>query len=106
MPTEPIEVEVVSIDDVAPSRPSPEAPKAKVETNPQQEAWQKFQGRIRTLDRRWWPLWSLLGLVFVVLFLTVGLVFGTLFIIFKMIKGVLGMLLGPFRNHPTHLVRR
>ena len=77
-----IEVEVVEIDGAAPP--------AKVE--PQEQAprqWQNWQGRIRTLDSRWWPLWVLLGGIAVVLMLTVGLVIGFVFVIFRILGGIL-----------------
>lgn len=77
-----IEVEVVEIDGAAPP--------AKVE--PQEQAprqWQNWQGRIRTLDARWWPLWVLLGAIGVVLLLTVGLVIGIVFVILQILGALL-----------------
>ena len=77
-----IEVEVVEIDGAAPP--------AKVEAQEQApRQWQNWQGRIRTLDARWWPLWVLLGAIGVVLLLTVGLVIGIVFVILQILGALL-----------------
>lgn len=93
MTTEPqaIEVEVVEIDGVAPL-----ARAAQREDFPerQQPPWQNWQGRIRTLDARWWPLWVALGLIALSLLLTVGVVIGVVFVIFRIIAGVLRAIFG------------
>lgn len=65
-----IEVEVVETIDSVPRRDRP--PPADGPAGPQ--PWQAWRGRIRTLDRRWWPVWVVLGIVLLVLALTVGLV--------------------------------
>ena len=79
-----IEVEVVEIDGVAPP--------AKVETPeeaPRQwQDWQQWQGRIRTLDSRWWPLWVFLGVIAVALLLTVGVFVAIVFVIFRVLSGL------------------
>ena len=82
-----IEVEVVEIDGTAP----PVKFEAQEKSAPQRQwqDWQQWQGRIRTLDSRWWPLWVLLGAVAVVLMLTVGLVVGIVFLIFQVVAGIL-----------------
>jgi len=81
-----IEVEVLEIDGVVPVvKPEPSA-----ETRP---PWQNWQGRVRQLDSRWWPLWLFLGIIFVVLALTVGVVLGVIFVIFALIRRFLRMLL-------------
>ncbi len=77
-----IEVEVVAIDGAAPP--------AKVEHQEQApQQWQSWQGRIRKLDSRWWPLWVLLGAIGVVLLLTVGLVLGIVFVIVQILGTIL-----------------
>ena len=77
-----IEVEVVEIDGAAPP--------AKVEHQEQApQQWQNWQGRIRKLDSRWWPLWVLLGAIGVVLLLTVGLVIGIVFVIVQILGTIL-----------------
>jgi hypothetical protein len=66
-----IEVEVVEIDGVTPA-----VPQAGDEEQRSQKDWRQWQGRIRKLDSRWWPLWVLLGIIALMLALTVGLVLG------------------------------
>ena len=76
--TQQIEVEVVEIDGVAPTtHGAPPAPTA-----------QNWQGRIRTLDARWWPLWVLLGTLAIAILLTVGLVIAVIFVIFRILNGI------------------
>jgi hypothetical protein len=77
-PVKEIEVEVVEIDGIGPvARPQPEA------TPDQPRDWRRWQGRVRRLDSRWWPLWVILGLIAVVLALTVGVVVGVVFLIVR-----------------------
>jgi len=91
---DPIEVEVLEIDGQAPS-PTPPAP----DPEPRRPAWQAWQGRVRRLDARWWPLWVILGVVGIALLLTVGIVFGAIFlvvrVIARLVNGVLGLFAGP-----------
>ena len=84
--TEPtsIEVEVVEIDGAAP----PAKFEAREEAPRQWQDWQQWQGRVRTLDSRWWPLWVLLGAIIVVLLLTVGLFLGIVFVIYRVLSGI------------------
>jgi hypothetical protein len=79
-----IEVEVLEIDGTAAPVKSPERREL-----PPRAAWQGWQGRVRQLDGRWWPLWVLLGAVAVVLLLTVGLVVGILLVIFRILRGII-----------------
>ncbi len=78
-----IEVEVVEIDGAAVP-----AKVKNLEQAPRQD-WQKWQGRVRQLDSRWWPLWVFLGVIAVGLVLTVGLVIGGLFVIFRILGAIL-----------------
>lgn len=82
-----IEVEVVEIDGAAPP-----AKMERQEEAPRQ--WQNWQGRIRKLDSRWWPLWVLLGAIGVVLILTVGLVVGIVFVIWRILSGIVRAIFG------------
>lgn len=79
---ETLEAEVIEVDGKPPPRP---------ERNPEPEVrgWGGMPRTIR-LDRRWWPLWILLG----GLLLIAGVVFGTLYLIFAAIRGVLRFLFG------------
>jgi hypothetical protein len=81
---EPIEMEVLAIDDAAPPNPKPEP-------TPQPDpAWRQWQGRVKQLDARWWPLWVVLGILLVFVVLTVGVVFGAVLLIVKIVSGFLG----------------
>ncbi len=55
------------------------------EEAPPPPSWQNWQGRVRRLDGRWWPLWVLLGAVALVLLLTLGLVVGIVLVILKIL---------------------
>jgi hypothetical protein len=83
-----IEVEVVEIDGVAPvvaTEPGP-VPRASRD-------WRHWQGRVRRLDSRWWPLWVILGIIALVLALTVGLVIGVIFLIVRLCLNLIRTLL-------------
>ena len=82
-----IEVEVVEIDGAAPP--------AKVDRKEQApRQGQNWQGRIRKLDSRWWPLWVLLGAIGVVLLLTVGLVVGIVLVIWRILSRIVRPIFG------------
>ena len=86
-----IEVEVLEIDGVAPAglRPRPDAAPPTPDAWP---AWAQGAGRMRRLDRRWWPLWGLLGIVALGVLLTVGLVLGLLWwIVRSLLNAVRGL---------------
>ena len=82
-----IEVEVVEIDGITPV-PQPEV---RADSPPRQpwNDWQNWQGQVRRLDSRWWPLWVLLGAVVVFLLLTVGVFLGIVFLILRTLRGIL-----------------
>ncbi|MEI7927523.1 MAG: hypothetical protein WCH40_03165 [Verrucomicrobiales bacterium] len=84
--SEPIEMEVLAIDDAAPAHPNPEP---NSEPDP---AWRQWQGRVKQLDARWWPLWVVLGIIVVFLVLTVGVLIGALVLVVKIVSGILGAL--------------
>ena len=84
-----IEAEVLEIDGSPPANP-PEPEAAPRRDDP----WQAMRGRVIKLDRRWWPLWVLLGIVALVLALTVGVVVAAVVIVLKLIGGVLRFLTG------------
>ncbi len=75
-----IEVEVLEIDGT-----EPPAKFTTREQVPPQPSWQDWQGRVRRLDGRWWPLWVLLGAVALVLMLTLGLVIGIILVVLKIL---------------------
>jgi hypothetical protein len=83
-----IEVEVVEIDGVAPvvaSEPEPVSGERRV--------WSHWQGRVRRLDSRWWPLWVILGIIAFALLITVGAVVGVIFVIVRLILNLIRLVL-------------
>ena len=85
---DPIEVEVLEIDGKLPPPPhQPEPPR-------RDDPWQAMRGRVIKLDRRWWPLWVVLGIVALALALTLGVVVAAVVIVFKIVGGVLRLLIG------------
>jgi hypothetical protein len=82
-----IEVEVVEIDGVAPAVTQAWASEPAQQRGDWQD-WRKWQGRVRKLDSRWWPLWVFLGVIAVALVLTVGLVIGVIFLILRVLANL------------------
>ncbi|WP_338287501.1 hypothetical protein [Luteolibacter sp. LG18] len=86
---DPIEVEVLEVDGVAPQSQAAEA-----QPEPTQSSWQQaWQGRVKQLDMRWWPLWVILGVIALFLLLTVGVVVGVLLLVLKIVGGLVGSVL-------------
>ena len=77
-----IEVEVVEIDGVAPI--APQAPAGGSRPQKPWQDWRKWTGKVRTLDSRWWPLWTILGIIAVVLLLTAGLLLAVVFLVVRL----------------------
>lgn len=93
---DPIEVEVLEVDGVAPQPPVDETPPE------QSRSWQQgWQGRVKQLDMRWWPLWVILGVIALGLLLTVGVIVGVLLLVVKVIGGLVGSLLRLFTGPVT-----
>lgn len=98
-----IEAEVLEIDG---QRPAPVQPpqgdarsgsKGRSAFDPR-GAWGSLGGRVLRLDRRWWPLWVVLGIVAVVV---LGVVFCVAAVVFTMVRilgGILRFLIGPGRS--------
>ena len=83
---ETIEVEVVEIDGIA-VEPRPvrsEAPDARARID-----WSAWQGRVKRLDARWWPLWLLLGFIALVVAVAVGMCVAVVFVTWRIFKAVL-----------------
>ncbi|MBK1827192.1 hypothetical protein [Haloferula rosea] len=78
---ETLEAEVIEIDGKA---PEPAENRSSSESYSERARQMVFQ-----LDRRWWPLWLVLGVVAVALLLTVGVVVGVFFLIVTMVKRIL-----------------
>jgi hypothetical protein len=82
---ETIEAEVLEIDGSPP--PAPRDPEPE-------PAWKSMRGKVLRLDRRWWPLWVLLGLVVFAFVAVFGVIFGVLMIVAKGIGSILRFLSG------------
>jgi hypothetical protein len=93
--SEPFEVEVVAIDGAAPATSKdPQTPPPKPSSEPL-TPWQKWQRRLSFLAKlspRWWPLWTLLGIIASVLLLAAGLVIGVLYLIYYLFKSIIRIL--------------
>ena len=92
---ETIEVEVVAIDGIAPVPVTPHHEEEAPRDNWQD--WQKWQGRIRRLDARWWPLWVFLGVILVFLLLSIGVVFGVIYLVYRIARNFLVGIASAFR---------
>lgn len=70
--TREIEAEVVEID----GRPvvAPTHDPAPTHAHGNRQDWRQWQGRIRRIDSRWWPLWVVLGAVVVTVALALAAV--------------------------------
>jgi hypothetical protein len=90
-----LEVEVIEIDGAAPP-PPPARTHSRTATWME---WRQWDGRIRRLDPRWWPLWLFLGLFVFVALLTVGTTLAILYIAFRIIRGLLFALFPFLRPH-------
>lgn len=86
---ETIEAEVIEIDGAPPPEPAP-----RPDTKSGMPDWSGWKARVLTLDRRWWPLWLLLGVVLVGLLLSVGLVVGLILGALRLVRGFLSLLTG------------
>ncbi len=99
-----LEAEVVEIDGVAvESRPQAEA------TQNQQSRrvdWQSWQGKIRVLDKRWMPLWIVLGVIALFLLVTVGLLVAVFVFLFMVVKTILRAVFSIFTGSDRSLSRR
>lgn len=94
MPQEPQEIEVEVVDAGGPSILVRDEPASDVpQRDPLGRDWRQWQGRVRTLDGRWWPLWVLLGIIAVALALTVGVLVGTLYLIVRALRAVISAIL-------------
>lgn len=77
-----IEMEVVEIDGVAIER----QPNVESQRQASWNDWSRWQGRVKKIDLRWWPLWLLLGAVLFVLAIFIGLFVAIFLVIYRIIK--------------------
>lgn len=94
---ETIEVEVVEIDGVVPAAVPPHQQETGGNSRRNWGEWQNWQGRVRTLNMRWWPLWALLGIIAFLLLITFGFVIGIIYVIYRCIRGILSAIAGVFK---------
>ena len=80
-----IEAEVVEIDGVA---VEPEPVREASGTGAPWVRWGTWQGQVKRLDMRWWPLWLVLGFIALVVVVAVGMVAAVLIITFRIITGL------------------
>lgn len=78
-----LEAEVIEIDGIA-ARGEPEPVRSS--------SWRSaahWQGRIKTFDKRWWPLWIILGLLVLILAVSIGLCIFVLLAALKVMRVLL-----------------
>lgn len=81
-----IEVEVVETIDSVPARMIDDSPMPEA----QSQDWSQWQGRVRKINLRWWPLWSILGLIFLIPLLVLGVLVAACWLILRGIGRLLG----------------
>lgn len=84
-----IEAEVLEIDGSPAPPPSQQTPPNRAE-----DAWRSMRGRVVRLDRRWWPLWILLGIVALVLLAVVACFVAVFVVVAKILGGILRLFTG------------
>ena len=87
-----IEVEVLEIDGAAPLVAHTRASETPSPAGERQD-WRHWQGRVRKLDSRWWPLWVFLGIIALLVLFTLGLVIGVFLLVarifLKIVRAIL-----------------
>ncbi len=86
---ETLEAEIIEIDGKPPEPAIPEE-SGSVGKDP----FRHFRGRVLKLDRRWWPLWAALGLVFGVVLLALAIVAGFCYAVFVLLRSAAGLFFG------------
>ena len=95
-----IEADVVEIDGVA-VKPLPAPAQAK---NGEWNSWGSWQGRVKKLDARWWPLWLVLGFIVLVLVVAIGMCAAVVWVAYKLTVGIFFGFLSLFTPAGTHAV--
>jgi len=81
-----IEAEVVEIDGVAVDP----RPAKSVEPDPVRwNNWGHWQGRVKTLDARWMPLWLVLGFILLVLVVAIGMCAAVIRVAYWVLKSII-----------------
>ncbi len=98
-----IEAEVVEIDGVTVQPLHTDDPCQQQRT---WSDWRGWEGRIRQLDTRWWPLWVMLGFFALVLIVAVGMCAAVLLAAYKVCKVLVMLLVSPLQPGSSELQRR
>ena len=104
-----LEAEVVEIDGVAVDPKTMREKSAGRPKGPQRAPWAQWgtwQGQMKRLDARWWPLWVVLGFIVLVLVVAVGMVALVCYVTWRVTLGLLNALLSVFLPSSTELQRR
>lgn len=99
-----LEAEVVEIDGVT-VEPRPEVEPTRGQQSRRVD-WQGWQGRIRVLDKRWMPLWIVLGAIAFILLVTVGLLVAVFVFLILILKAILRAVFSIFTGSSHTLNRR
>jgi hypothetical protein len=83
---ETIEADVLEIDGSPPPAPREPVP---------EPAWKGMRARVLRLDRRWWPLWAILGIIVFALVAVAGVVLAMFLIAAKVLGTVVRLIAGP-----------
>lgn len=75
---ETLEAEVIEIDGKRP-------PFSKERTSKSRIPWSQFSRRVMRFDRRWWPLWLILGSILLAVVLTAGAVLGACYLLVALV---------------------
>jgi hypothetical protein len=81
---ETIEAEVLEINGGPPQQQQQPAGAGRAE-----RTRNAMRGKVVRLDRRWWPLWLLLGLVLGLVFLLIGLVVAAFWLVTRALAGIM-----------------
>jgi len=95
-PVKEIEVEVLEIDGVRQESRVDDCASGRGVWGEQHKAppWAGWQGKVRGLDRRWWPLWVLLGLVLAFFAVVVGVIAMVVMLVIRLVVGFVKALSG------------
>jgi len=93
-----IEAEVVEIDGISIQSEIPHQERSRGSSEPH-SAWRSWQGKVKAVDARWWPLWLILGFLLLIIVVAIGMcaaVIGFIYWICKsLIRGLAAMVFPP-----------
>ena len=85
--TQAIEVEIVEINEVSPHSISGSIDDEAASRRPRD--WGNIRCKIRKFDKRWWPLWAIVGVIAFLLLLAGGLLFGIVILVLRFVRELL-----------------